>query len=294
MLFENRTLLFTNPLAAIVPATSNRRHGGEHQRSSVTGSTSGWRTGGCTGSITLRSTPLLELARPPDLVGTVERAAHDHDRTTNLVVWPGETSGSWASPAAGKSLTRQSDHPAAPRRACPRGGSIRYRRTRGDGRCARSEIERSAAASISLIFQDPFTMLNPLLRCGEHIDEMLVDSAKTSPVAIERRRDETVRRLAEVGIPDPHVADRYPFQLSGGCGSESALAAALRSDPGVLIADEPSTALDVTTQAEILDAAQRGSAGPRDGSDPDHARPPRRLHDIATACTSCTPARSSS
>ena len=67
-----------------------------------------------------------------------------------------------------------------------------------------------------------------------------------------RGRTEAVRRLAEVGIHDPGVADRYPFQLSGGMQQRVAIAAALASDPELLIADEPSTALDVTTQMEIL------------------------------------------
>jgi peptide/nickel transport system ATP-binding protein len=72
-------------------------------------------------------------------------------------------------------------------------------------------------------------------------------------MARDRVREETLRRLSEVGIGDPHVADRFPFQLSGGMRQRVALAAALARDPELLIADEPSTALDVTTQAEILD-----------------------------------------
>jgi peptide/nickel transport system ATP-binding protein len=167
---------------------------------------------------------------------------------TDLSLGAGQTVGIVGESGSGKSLTAR-----AVARLLPQGvfadGSVAYR-----GRelmdMPEKEMRSLRGRVISLMFQDPFTMLNPLLRCGEHIAEMRPAEIRSS--SRERARDDMLRRLSEVGIDDPSVAHRYPFQLSGGMRQRVALAAALARDPDLLIADEPSTALDVTTQAEIL------------------------------------------
>ncbi|RJQ82108.1 dipeptide ABC transporter ATP-binding protein [Amycolatopsis panacis] len=107
---------------------------------------------------------------------------------------------------------------------------------------------------VGLILQDPFTMLNPVMRCGRILEESLLPESIRDG---RTPREEALRRLAEVGITDESVIDRYPFQLSGGMRQRVGIAAALCRDPRVLIADEPSTALDAATQREVLDLIKR-------------------------------------
>ena len=106
---------------------------------------------------------------------------------------------------------------------------------------------------MALLLQDPFTMLNPTMTAGEHLAETLLAAGRPRAEV----EGEVVRRLAEVGITDAAVAKRYPFELSGGMSQRVALAAALANDPGVLVADEPTTALDATTQREVLALLRR-------------------------------------
>lgn len=111
---------------------------------------------------------------------------------------------------------------------------------------------RRLSDEFAMVFQDPFTMLNPLMPSGRHISETM-RGADGKRLRRRAAHAEEVRRLAEVGIHDDSVADRYPFELSGGMRQRVGIAATLASNPRLLIADEPTTALDVTTQAEILD-----------------------------------------
>jgi peptide/nickel transport system ATP-binding protein len=104
---------------------------------------------------------------------------------------------------------------------------------------------------ISMIFQEPMTSLNPVYTCGEQIMEALVLHEKMDRPAARAR---TIEMLKLVGIPSPEQrVDEYPHQMSGGMRQRVMIAMALACKPAILIADEPTTALDVTIQAQILE-----------------------------------------
>jgi peptide/nickel transport system ATP-binding protein len=104
---------------------------------------------------------------------------------------------------------------------------------------------------ISMIFQEPMSSLSPVHTIGDQIDEMIMLHQGLTP---KETRERTVRLLDQVGIPGARDrANTYPFQLSGGLRQRAMIAMALSCTPNLLIADEPTTALDVTTQAQILD-----------------------------------------
>jgi len=112
------------------------------------------------------------------------------------------------------------------------------------------QMRQIRGAQIAIVMQDPFTSLNPMMRVGKQIEEVLRLHQKMSADAA---REQAIRLLDHVGVPSPQASSlKYPFQMSGGQRQRVVIAIAFACKPKVLIADEPTTALDVTLQAQIL------------------------------------------
>ena len=113
------------------------------------------------------------------------------------------------------------------------------------------EFNEIRGAGIGMIFQDPLSSLNPLQRIGKQIEEGLIYHTKLNA---EERKNRVLELIEQVGIPNPNrVVRQYPHELSGGMRQRVIIAIALACKPKIIIADEPTTALDVTIQAQILD-----------------------------------------
>ena len=167
-----------------------------------------------------------------------------------FAVYPGEIVCVVGESGSGKSVTAHTIMGLLPRgQLMPTAGRILLE---GDDLLTKSpaEMRRLRGDRMAMIFQEPMTALNPVMRVGEQIEEVLGIHTELGERA---RRARVIDVMASVHLPEPdRMADVYPHQLSGGQRQRVMIAAALALDPALLIADEPTTALDVTTQAQIL------------------------------------------
>ncbi|GAA4573915.1 ABC transporter ATP-binding protein [Micromonospora coerulea] len=165
-----------------------------------------------------------------------------------LRIGAGEVVGLVGESGSGKSVTARSALGLFPARSRVT-GSVRVAGTEVVG-LAGEALRRLRAEQAAMIFQDPRASINPLRRVGDFLTEAVRTNRGW---ARARSRDRVVELLGEVGIADPGAAmRRYPHQFSGGMLQRVMIAAALAVDPMLLLADEPTTALDVSTQAEIV------------------------------------------
>ncbi len=170
-------------------------------------------------------------------------------RNVNLTVGAGEIVCLVGESGSGKSVIAQAVMGLLPRQLPVRSGEIRLQ---GEDLLAATpqRLRELRCVRMSMIFQEPMTALNPVMRCGAQIDEVLRTHTDLDPAA---RRARIRSIIEEVHLPDPdRIIASYPHQLSGGQRQRIMIAMALVLEPALLIADEPTTALDVTTQAQIL------------------------------------------
>ena len=181
---------------------------------------------------------------------------HDHDSPEKVVkdvdfsLDKGEILGIVGESGSGKSMTAMAIAGLLPRKKLKTFGSIFF-----EGKdllkIPRSELRGLQGDEISVIFQEPMTALNPTMKIGRQVEESLFIHHKE--LSDRDRKKAALKWLENVEMDDPaRVYDAYPHELSGGMRQRVMIAAAMVSEPKLLIADEPTTALDVTVQAEII------------------------------------------
>jgi oligopeptide/dipeptide ABC transporter ATP-binding protein len=171
-------------------------------------------------------------------------------------VFPGETLGVVGESGSGKSVSQLAVLGLIPQ---PPGRIVRgeaYFDGRNTLKMSKKELRRIRGGAVAMIFQDPMTSLNPVLKVGDQITEAI--QAHNPDVDDKAARERAIRLLSLVGVPNPQQRfSQYPFEFSGGMRQRAMIAMAIANEPKLLIADEPTTALDVTIQAQILEALKK-------------------------------------
>ena len=177
-------------------------------------------------------------------------------RGVSYELYPGEVLGIVGESGSGKSVTSMAVMGLLPKTARV-SGSVRFRGEELLGRSDK-ELTRVRGKNIAMIFQDPMTSLNPVYKIGYQLAEAVLAHHDMSKAQARKRAIELLE-LVNIPQPDKRV-DQYPHEFSGGMRQRVVIAIAMANDPDVIIADEPTTALDVTVQAQVLEslrAAQR-------------------------------------
>ena len=169
-------------------------------------------------------------------------------------ILPGEVLGMVGESGAGKSVTGTAIVGLIEPPGRIAGGEIRLRGSRIDN-LPPAAMRRIRGKRIGMVFQDPLTSLDPLYRIGDQLMETIATHSDLRGPELRRR---ALELLSEVGIPAPEMRlDNYPHQFSGGMRQRVVLALAVAADPELVIADEPTTALDVSVQAQIITLMKR-------------------------------------
>ncbi|MCC8358048.1 MAG: ABC transporter ATP-binding protein [Oscillospiraceae bacterium] len=169
--------------------------------------------------------------------------------SVSLAMAPGERLGLVGESGSGKTVTAMAISGLIERSGVELSGQVLF-----EGRnllsCPRQELRAVQGRDIGVVFQEPMTSLNPLMKVGRQVEEALRLHTDLSP---QERKALDLESMEQVGLPEPPVAyEKYPHQLSGGQRQRAMIAAAMVIHPKLLICDEPTTALDVTVQAQIL------------------------------------------
>ena len=172
----------------------------------------------------------------------------------SLTIQDGEILGLVGESGSGKSVTAMSVAGLLPRRQCDYSGQVLL-----DGvdllHAPRAELRKVQGKDIGVVFQEPQSCMDPLMKIGSQVEEVLCLHTHMDRAA---RRKLALEALAAVELPDPEaVYEKYPHQLSGGMCQRAMIAAAIVARPKLLLLDEPTTALDVTIQAQILELLKK-------------------------------------
>ena len=186
-----------------------------------------------------------------------------HNRTreavsgVSLTIHDGEILGLVGESGSGKSVTAMSVAGLLPRRQCDYTGSVLL-----DGEdllhMERADLRKIQGRCIGVVFQEPMSCMDPLMKIGDQVEEVL---RLHTDLTAQQRREKALSALAAVELPDVEaVYEKYPHQLSGGMLQRVMIAAAIVIRPKLLLLDEPTTGLDVTIQAQILELLKKLNA----------------------------------